>query len=1153
MLHIRMTGVAAGVAFLLALTVGAQPGEARTCSPVAGELVSVQGLVEYRDGAAWTVASPGESLCDRDAVRTGANSRAAIRLVDDAVLRLDENTTLVLSDVAPEPEEPSLLQLVFGAFQSFSRDPQTLQVDTPYINATIEGTEFALRVTDKEGTLVVVEGTVLASNDKGSVRVSSGNGAVASAGTAPQGIILARPRDAVNWGLFYPPTLALSSADAAGSPALADAVRLAGENRPDAAISALRAGSPTTRTRLYEAALLLSVGRADEAAGVLDAVLGAEPDNGSALAQRAVIDIVQNNTAEARGRAERAVAAAPGEAAPYIALSLAQQSQFQLEAARDTLLTATGVAPDSALVWARLSEIWLTLGYRNRSGEAADRALALDPDLARAHVLKGFAALTEYRTGPARESFERAIALDQADPMPRLGLGLALIREGELEAGRGEIDAAVALDSSRALLRAYLGKAYFEEDRNHLAVEQFEIAKELDPLDPTVYLYDAIRLQTENRPGEALAAIQQSIARNDNRAVYRSRLQLDQDQAARGASQGRIYEDLGFIQLGMREATGSQDLDPSNAAAHRFLADIYRNERRRELARVSELTRAQLLQDINLSPVQPSLTETNLNLVSAGGPANAGFNEFTSLFASDGFRFTSTGTIGNHDTFGGEAAMALQADNFSVSFGAFEFQSDGFRDNFDADHSIYNLFAQWAVTPEFNVQAEIRNRQTDLGDLSFNFDPDIFRPDLRTSLDETTARIGARFSPDPNNDTLFSFVYSDRFSTFANSFRQFGFDFESDVESDGSSWQGELQHIFQHDLFSLTVGGSYSEWDTDVDEVQIIPAFADRGFPPFLIQNEDNSIDAGRVYAYAYGAIPIPDSLGNLTLTLGASYDHYDEDVSIVASSPIQGIPPTTVTFNHELREFNPKVGLQWDLGDQLTVRAAYFEAVKPPLVANRTIEPTQVAGFNQYFDDPNATLSKRLGVGVDYKITDKIFVGGELTWRDLDSVFQNLNTRRFEGYDSDEDTHRAYAYLLPHPRVPVSVEFIYDRYRADSTLLTLTGGRPLDVETFSVPVTVRYFDPRGLFAGVRGTYVDQKVRRENPTFGQGKSTFFNLDAMIGYRLPNQRGSLTIEAQNLLDNDFEYQDDGFREFGNDPSTGPYFPEIGIMGRLTVNF
>ena len=67
---------------------------------------------------------------------------------------------------------------------------------------------------------------------------------------------------------------------------------------------------------------------------------------------------------------------------------------------------------------------------------------------------------------------------------------------------------------------------------------------------PTPWFYDAIRKQTANRPVEALQDLQKSIELNDNRAVYRSRLLLDEDLAARSASLGRIYSDLGFQQLG---------------------------------------------------------------------------------------------------------------------------------------------------------------------------------------------------------------------------------------------------------------------------------------------------------------------------------------------------------------------------------------------------------------------------------------------------------------------------------------------------------------------------------------------------------------------------------------------------------------------------
>lgn len=1112
----------------LLLAAHASAVEPRGCTDPAGELISVEGEVSYREAGEWLPAELGQGLCDRDSVRTAASSRAAIQLADDAVLRLDASTTLVLADVAPAPQEPSFFELIAGAIQSFSRRPQTLQVDTPYVNATIEGTEFVLRVDEGKATLAVLEGTVVAVNEAGSASVESGSAIVATAGAAPEPFLFADPVDAVEWGLFYPPVVSLDGSD----PIRADverALALVAQNRTAEAVDELLSGSAEgDRIRVYAAALLLSVGQVEEARRLLEDVLGAAPGNGPALAQLAVIDIVQNRTQEALTKAEQAVAAAPDEAAPYIALSLAQQNAFRLQASLDTLLQGSERVPHSALLWARLSELWLSLGYRDRSAVAADKSLELDPEVARAYVMRGFAALTNFDTETATVAFERAIALEPADPLPHLGLGLARVREGELEAGRGQIDAAVALDATRSLLRSYLGKAYFDENRHDLALQQFRIAKELDPDDPTPYFYESILLQSENRPGEALLEVQKAIELNDNRAPFRGRLQLDQDLAARGASLGRIYEDLGFIQLGMREATVAQALDPANAAAHRFLADIYRNTRRRELARVSELSRGQLLSDPSLNIVQPSLAETNLNLVSSGGPANAAFNEYNALFLSDGIRSTLTGAFGTEDTFGGEAAVAIKDDNVSLSVGGFGFHSDGFRENFFVDHIIFDTFSQVAITPELTVLFEVRYRDTESGDLGLNFDPDDFDPSFVQGFEEGSARVGLRFAPDPHNATLATFTYADR-QTF-QAFDLFpGFRAQADLE--GESMQGEIQHIYQRDFFSITAGGTIG----DVEEVLDLSLVE-----PFntLISTQDRTGSNYRGYAYTSVALPY-----DVIVTAGLSYDALE--LGLV-----------------EVDELNPKGGVQWRPHDDVLVRAAYMKTVKPPLATNRTIEPTQVAGFNQFFDDPNGTIAERWGVGIDWTVTPKIFLGGEMTWRDLEVPFFNAAGLP-EFNDQKEQTHRAYLNLLPHPRVPVSVEFVYDRFEAEPSPLTDLGLYPAELETYSVPVTVRYFDPSGFFAGLRGTYVHQRVDRTDarvnppdptlPGLAEGTSDFFLLDADLGYRFPNQNGSVSLEVRNITDQDFRFQDDGFREFGDDPSTGPYFPGISVVGRLTLSF
>ena len=55
--------------------------------------------------------------------------------------------------------------------------------------------------------LSIFEGTVLAANEAGSLTLTSGQSAVAEAGKAPVLRIVARPRDAVQWALYYPPVL----------------------------------------------------------------------------------------------------------------------------------------------------------------------------------------------------------------------------------------------------------------------------------------------------------------------------------------------------------------------------------------------------------------------------------------------------------------------------------------------------------------------------------------------------------------------------------------------------------------------------------------------------------------------------------------------------------------------------------------------------------------------------------------------------------------------------------------------------------------------------------------------------------------------------------------------------------------------------------
>jgi outer membrane receptor protein involved in Fe transport len=687
---------------------------------------------------------------------------------------------------------------------------------------------------------------------------------------------------------------------------------------------------------------------------------------------------------------------------------------------------------------------------------------------------------------------------------------------------------AVGLDSTNSLLRSYLGKAYFEEKRGPLDAKQFDLAKQLDPLDPTPYLYDAIRLQSVNRPVEAMLNMEKSIDLNDNRAVYRSRQLLDSDRATRGANLAQIYNNLGFEQLGLNQGYESLMLAPDNSSAHRFLSDAYIGAPRREIARVSELLQAQMLQDININPVQPSLVEPNLSLLTRGGPFIPGYNEYTPLFERNDVQFMGAALRGNEDTQGFEGIASALYDRFSISAGALDYSTDGWRPNAGFEHEIYNLFVQAAVTPDFNMQVELRHRDSEQGDLAFNFDPEFFSPDCADKValllgqcflqtrESDTARVGLRYSPSPNSDLLFSYIHSDRLDEIT---LVPGFPFAADFQSS----QLEAQYIYRGEILNVVTGLGDTAADGMVGTV---------GFElPDRFDHE---------HGYVYTNIKIPK---NVTWTLGVSYDDF------------QHIPV-------EVNKFNPKFGVQWDITSDLSVRAASFEWVAPPVIADRTLEPTQVSGFNQLFDSTNGEDTRRRGVGLDWRITKQLFTGAEATWRDVLVPIQTVSVSGesiavFEKWK--EELHRAYVFWAPFPRVSLSGQVIYDTFESELGILTSFSEVPQSLRTISFPVGIRYFDPNGFFAGVLATYIDQEVVRTPDAeffrgLSDGQEDFVVVDASVGWRFPKRLGIATLTVKNLFDEKFRYQDDNFREFRLDvPSTSPYVPERQVVGRVTVYF
>jgi Tfp pilus assembly protein PilF len=958
----------------------------------------------------------------------------------------------------------------------------------------------------------MLAGRVRLQTPAGELVVASGDAALARAGAAPVRETVARPRDAVAWALYYPPVLAPlaggETPDALPAGLQSARARVAANDHAGAlaALDQVPAAARDARWHTYRAGVLLGVGRVDEAEIALAAALAEDPAAAEALAQRAVLRVVQDRRAEGLADAREAVELSPDSAPARIALSYALQAGFALEEARAVLREAVARSPGDALAWARLAELEQSFGEIDAAQTAAARAVALAPDLARTQMVLGFAALTRIDIDEAKAAFARAIELDSAEPLARLGLGLAKIRAGDLEAGRRELEIAAALDPNDALLRSYLGKAYFEERRGPLDAEQFEIAKQLDPNDPTPWFYDAIRLQSENRPVEALHELEKSIALNDNRAVYRSRLLLDEDLAARGARLGRIYNDLGFEQLALVQGTRSTDRDPTNYAAHRLLADTYASLPRHQIATDSELLQSQLLQPININPIQPSLAGDRISALSDFGPSGVGLTEFTQLFASNKLRVHADGLLGNKNTLADNLIMSGIYNHLSFSIGQSHFETDGFHANNDQRQDVLNGFVQLAVTPRTSIQAEIKRIDTESGDPALRFSTEEFVESERRAVDSNLARFGLRHDFSPSATTLASYIYRDD----EDELDQGPMGFR--IKTDEDAHFGELRHLQRWGRLALTAGFGHFEGESD-NLVSVGP------FGPFR-----EVADLQHTNGYTYANVGI----GDATFTLGISGDDFKR-------------------FDIEREQVNPKIGIVWDVTSHTTFRAAAFRTLKRTLITDQTLEPSHVAGFNQFFDDVNGADVWRYGVALDEKLNRDLFAGVEYSERRLDvpSLTAEEPVRSIT-VEEREWLGRMYAYWTPSHNWAVSAQYQYERFEFDPSGMESRGVTAVD--THRIPLEVKYFDSSGFFVGARATYINQDARFFDfeGSRQHGQDSFWTVNAAAGYRFPDRHGLFIIEVDNLLDESFGFVD-------TDRDEPDLAREQVVLARLTLEF
>jgi TolB-like protein/DNA-binding winged helix-turn-helix (wHTH) protein/Flp pilus assembly protein TadD len=169
--------------------------------------------------------------------------------------------------------------------------------------------------------------------------------------------------------------------------------------------------------------------------------------------------------------------------------------------------------PQFALAWARLSYLesqayLFHVDYSPRTiaaaDEAAARALALEPDLAQAHVAHGYALYYGHLDHDAAiAAFERARRGSPGDGEIDAAIGNVLRRQGRTEAAVAQFEKAAGLDPRNPRWPMLLGDALVALHRYDEGERAYDRALAADPRDPAPKVYKALGQLAAGRLDEA--------------------------------------------------------------------------------------------------------------------------------------------------------------------------------------------------------------------------------------------------------------------------------------------------------------------------------------------------------------------------------------------------------------------------------------------------------------------------------------------------------------------------------------------------------------------------------------------------------------------------------------------------------------------------
>lgn len=928
------------VAIISATVQAAPTGEATQAAMV----LDIEGTVEIirAGGNQASPALTNQTLGFGDSLRTAPRSRATVRLSDLSVIRVNEKTLLEIR--AQADAKGSLLDMKSGSTYFFNRSkPGSVQFHTPLISGAIRGTEFNLAAEeDGRTTVTLIEGEVAMNNAQGEVVLKSGEQGIAEPGQPPRKTAMLNAINIIQWSLYYPAVIDPDELGLSGDEksALGDSLSAYRSGDLLAALDKYPANRQpaSDAERVQHAALLLSVGQVEQTENELKTL---PADSRYAGALRTIIAAVKHE--------EVATNAAPQTASEWLAESYYFQSRSKLNDALNAAQVAAKKSPNFGYAWVRVAELQFGLGQVSEAKASLEHGLQISPRNAQALTLKGFILAAQNHTTEAAGVFDQAIAADGALANAWLGRGLCKIRQGQDDAGRQDLQVAATLEPNRSELRSYLGKAWNQVGDTKHAEKELRLAKQLDPNDPTPWLYSALLNYDHNRNNQAIADLEKSKELNDNRSVYRSKLLLDQDQAVRGANLARMYYDVGMYDWSVREAAQAVDNDYANYSSHLFLANSYDALRdpkqinlRYETPWLSQLLVADLLAPVGAVSLSQNVSQ----------------QEYSRMFDGNQVGVYNDTVYSSHGDWLENASQYGSQGNTGFSLDEHYNQNHGFRPNNDLQDFGVTAKLKQQLSQQDSLFFEAYDDSFHSGDVRQYYSQNQASTSLRTSEAQVNlyagyhrewapgvhtlvlvGRLEDRFSLDDTNSPTHLFTTTP--GGVPTGLTTFGlpFSFYSELEA----YTAEVQQIFQMEQHTFVFGGRYQTGTVEnnsslIDTHQLVFVPPASFVPQAFNQGISANLSRANIYGY-YDYQPFK----KLVLTAGLSYDHLDYPRN-------DEIPPvTSQQLNKD--QISPKVGFRWQPLEKTTIRGAWTRSLGGLFYDSSVrLEPTEIAGFNQAF-----------------------------------------------------------------------------------------------------------------------------------------------------------------------------------------------------------